>query len=161
MVKKKHKTLFRERTYGMRPVDNAIDVLLERLGGKEARQLAALWDNWAMVLGEDMAPLGFPIGHKDATLLIGAEDSMAMQELFMQSAEILERANAFMDSNFFERVRVVLLQGKRPLNEKRSVRPRHRLRRANPPRPPRLGGLQLPPDSPVAECYKAYIAAFE
>ena len=30
-----------------------------------------------------------------------------------------------------------------------------------PPRPPRLGRLKLPPDSPVAACYEAYVRCFE
>jgi hypothetical protein len=100
----------------------AMDAFLARLGGKERRHLCALWDNWDVALGP-LASLALPLGQEDGVLFLGAEDSMALQELSLQGPEILERVNAFMDSPFFVKVRVVLVQGRRPLNRKPPARP--------------------------------------
>lgn len=139
----------------------AVPSFLDAYGGKERRHLTALWNNWRTVMGENIAQLASPVGHKDNTLLIGADDSMALQELSMLSMEILERANAFMDSDFFHRVKVILLQGQQDLSQLRPRRPTA-LPPAPPPKPPRLGGLlgSLNPDSPVTRCYEAYVAMF-
>ena len=151
-----------KREKRLRTVREAVDILLAAYGGQDRRQLCSLWDNCEMVLGDDLAPLALPLGHKDSVLLVGAEDSMALQELSLQSPEILERANAFMDAPFFSQVRVILLQGQRPLNERRPPRPLSPARPPMPPRPPRLGGLMgaFSPDSLAGPCYEAYVAAF-
>ena len=103
-------------------------LLLERLGGQEQGKLVSLWKNWDQIMGEEVTALGRPLGHKkhagcsagdgakdwakDRTLNIGADDSMALQELSLRSPEILERANAALGSEFFTEVKVSLLQGK-------------------------------------------------
>ena len=137
----------------------AANFFLDAHGGKERRHLTALWQNWRTVMGEAIADLAFPLGHKDATLLIGADDNMSMQELSLQSVEILERANAFMDSDFFRQVKVALMQGQRDLSRKRAQAPYVPFRV---PKPPRLGGLagKLDPQSPVTRSYEAYVAMF-
>lgn len=143
-------------------IQEALDILFRAHGGQEQRHLNALWNNWDMVLGEDLAQLGAPLGHKDRMLQIGAEDSMALQELSLQSPDILDRVNAFMDGPFFVQVRVILLQGQRALNERRPARSLTPLRPCVPPRPPRLGALSgtFPPGSLVASCYDAYISVW-
>jgi hypothetical protein len=133
-----------------------VDSFLAQLGGKERRHLCALWNNWDLVL-VPLAPLALPLGQEKGALLLGAEDSMALQELVLQGPEILERVNAFMDGPFFLKVRVILAQGRRPLNRRPPPRP---LPPPSAARPPRLGGLSLPPDSPVGRCYAAYVAMF-
>lgn len=157
---KKESHAKRERR--MRPATEAVPALLDAMGGKERRHLCALWTHWNLVMG-DMEGLGFPLGHKDATLVIGAEDSMALQELSLRSVEILERANAFMDAAFFERVKVELMQGRRDLATPRPAPPAPALRNTLPPRPAKLGSLRgkLDPSSPVGQCYEAYLALFE
>ncbi|MDR2488793.1 MAG: DUF721 domain-containing protein [Desulfovibrio sp.] len=135
---------------------------LDSRGGKRTRHLAALWQNWSVVMGENLAGLAFPLGHKDALLLIGAEDSMALQELSLQSPEILQRVNAFMDGECFRRVNISLLQSRQLLLP---VRPRLSdipLRPSLPPKPRELGSLvgKLNPASPVARCYEAYVMMF-
>ena len=82
---------------------------------------------------------------------------MALQELSLQGPEILERVNSFMNSAFFLKVRVALLQKQRPLNR---ARPQKSLPPPAPARPLRLGGLSLHPDSPAGRCYAAYVAMF-
>ena len=131
-------------------------------GGKERTHLTALWKHWDTVMGEEIAALGSPLGHTNKTLTVGGSDSMALQELSLQSYEILERANAFMDSEYFAQIKVVLLLGQEPLNRIRARRSAKRILPQLPPMPPRLGGLMgsLNPDSPVTKCYEAYVRLF-
>ena len=86
-----------------------------------------------------------------------------MQEVSLQSPDILERVNAFMDRPFFHKIRVQLMQGQRSLAEVRPRRPARTVVSEPPPRPPRLGALKgkLDPNSPVARCYEAYLAMFQ
>lgn len=128
--------------------------------GKEARpaHLDQLWKNWNMVMGPELAPLAQPLGHRHGLLLVGGEDNLVLQELSYAVPEILERVNAFMDEPFFQRVELHLLFGKTPLNLV-SDSPVPEVPR--PPRPLRLGGLNLDPDSPVGRCYQAYLRCFD
>ncbi len=136
----------------------ACNLFFDKYGGKERNHLNALWKSWSAIMGEDIAGLGFPLGHNKKTLLVGSDDNMALQELSMQSMEILERANVFMDSNFFETVKFVLLQGQRPLNLFRprssAEHPKIQLEDL-----PQIGALlgKLNPESPVTLCYEAYV----
>lgn len=63
-------------------------------------KLWQLWQHWEMVMGPELAGLALPLGHHRDVLLVAACDSMVMQELQMQSDEILERVNAFVDGMF-------------------------------------------------------------
>lgn len=133
----------------------AIDLLFEHLGGADQGRLVQLWRHWEMVMGPDLSCLGRPLGHKANTLIVGAQDAMAMQELSMQATEILERANAFMDQDFFHKVRVTLMQERPDL-----ARPREEpeYRAAPLPPGPSLGAHlgRMDPDSPVTRCYQAF-----
>ena len=157
------KSRFSSRELRLVVAGEAMSSFLEARGGKHTRHLAALWQHWRTVMGDDLADLAFPLGHKDDLLLIGAEDAMAMQELFLQSPEILERANAFMDSDFFRHVKVSLMQGQPDLSRGRPRRPHSRIAPAPPTKPARLGALldKLNPDSPITRCYQAYLAMFD
>lgn len=128
--------------------------------GRETRpaHLDQLWKNWSMVMGPDLAPLAQALGHRDGVLLVGGEDHLVLQELTYATPEILERVNAFMDEPFFQRVELHLLFGKTPLNLITATAVP-----APPPltRPPRLGGLNLDPASPVGRCYQAYLRCFD
>lgn len=120
--------------------------------------LSQLWHNWEIVMGPDIAPLARPLGHRNGILLIGGDDPCAMQELSYAVPEILERVNAFMDEDFFHKIELHLLMGKESLQRieitKTPVVPR-------PQRPQNLGSAQLPPDSPIASAYAAYVRMFE
>ena len=109
-------------------------------------------------MGPDIAALAHPLGHRKDILLVGGEDSCAMQELSYAVPEILERVNAFMDEDYFHKVELHLLLGKESLRRV-DITPVPVI--PPPPRPPRLGALKLPPDSPVAACYAAYVRCFE
>ena len=149
------------RVKEMRSVQQALERFVTSRGGKERLHLNALWENWPYIMGEDLASLGWPMGHKESTLLVGAEDNMAMQELTLQAYEILERANAFMDSEYFTAVKVTLLQGRRVLSEQRAKRRVVPTALAIAP-PARLGGLlgKLDPNSPFSHYYEAYVRSF-
>ena len=138
-----------------------LSLLFSKPEQQRRRFLTALWENWPMILGQELSALAFPLGHKDDVLRVGAEDTMAMQELSLQSPEILERVNAFMDCEFFSRVKVELLLSQRTLSDRKSRRPTGPLASRTPPRPPGLGGLRLDAASPVAACYAAYVRMYD
>jgi hypothetical protein len=136
----------------------ALASLFARLGGEEISKLASLWKNWTTVMGHDLASLGRPLGHKDRTLQIGADDSMALQDLALQVPDILERVNAFMGGEYFADVKVLLMQGGRDLETPLPARPEPAA--APEPPPPPLGRLMgtLDPDSPITRCYEIFVA---
>lgn len=141
-----------------RGVGELLPDVLAGLGGDPLRlRLVQLWRHWEMVLGPELAPLARPLGHHGESLLIGAEDAMLMQELHLQSGEILERVNAFMEGAFFSCVKVSLCFQRTELDgiSAPPVPP------AVPVERPRLTGDALNgmrPDSPVARCYARYVA---
>ncbi len=141
----------------------SITALLDKMSAQAERpgeaRLARLWQNWAMVMGPELAELAWPLGHRGGILLIGGEDPMAIQDLSFLSAEILERANAFMDFPFFREVKVGPCLGKTPLDAasaETSLRERGgRLKLG-----PFAEGVYLSamnPDSPVARCYALFV----
>ena len=140
-------------------------MLFARLGGGPQSRLVALWKDWDRIMGEDIASIGYPLGHKDRALTIGADDSMAMQELSLMAEDILERANEAMGEGYFDRVTVTLMQGKNALAREDdppevpdpSAPDRHVLA----PQP--IGALKgrLDPDSPITRCYETFVAAAE
>ena len=120
--------------------------------------LGELWKNWDIVMGPELASLARPLGHRGGILLIGGDDSCAMQELSYAVPEILERVNAFMDEEYFQKVELHLLMGRTSLQ---SVDITQAPSLPPPPRPPKLGKLKFPPDSPLAACYEAYVRLFD
>ncbi len=101
----------------MLPVHDRLEAVLAALGiSDQALRLVPLWQNWDMVMGPDIAPLAWPLGARRDVLLVAGEDNLALQELTLLTAEILERVNAFMAEPMFSRVDVQLLLGRRPLN---------------------------------------------
>ena len=139
----------------------ALTTFLGKRSGAEHAHLTRLWEHWDMVMGEDLAALASPLGHKKDVLLLAAEDSMAAQDIAMRTEEILERVNAFMNERYFSRVQVELPMGRQDLSRSAPpLRPRPPDYQA--PRPENLGDLKktLPPDSPVGQCYQAYLRYF-
>lgn len=141
-----------------RGVGELLPDVLAGMGGDPLRmRLVQLWRHWEMVLGPELAPLARPLGHHKDTLLIGAEDAMLMQELHLQSGEILERVNAFMEGPFFAAVKVSLCFQRTELDGIVAPMPR--------PLPaaerPQLTGSALEgmrADSAVARCYARFVA---
>ncbi len=143
-------------------IGDMLDRMLQRKGAGTGFRLAQLWRNWDMVMGDELRHLAIPIGHRKSTLIIGAEDNMAQQELTYFTYEIIERVNAFLDEPFFDKVQVDLLLGKPALDEIEmpAIEP---YVPALPPRPERLGALlgKLDPASPVTRCYEKYVRMYE
>ncbi len=111
-----------------------------------------------MVLAE-LASLALPIGHKGRTLLVGAEDNYALSDLLYSESEILLLVNAFMGEDYFEKIEMHLLQGKKPLN----VMPNDigfKKQEIELIRPENLGKLDLP-DGPVKDAYLHYLSLFK
>ncbi len=127
--------------------------------GMDPRQtlLGELWKNWDIVMGS-FATMAHPLGHRNDILIIGCDDSCIMQELTYAVPEMLERANAFMNADFFRRMEFQLLMDKdamQGMNITESPVPPF------PQKPPRLGCLKLPEHSLLKECYKAYVEVFQ
>lgn len=155
---------FSGRQRKIRSSNDAARLLLERIGGREQGRLVQLWRNWSMVMGPDLAGLAIPLGSRKRVLIVGGEDNMAMQELTYQIPEMLERANAFMDAEHFDKIELRLLLGREALDTliadadvPTGPRPK-----PLPPRPKRLGELlgQFDPESPVGRCYATYVRMF-
>ncbi|MBO4313394.1 MAG: DUF721 domain-containing protein [Desulfovibrio sp.] len=141
---------------------DGIDAVLRGLGANEEQmRLLHLWECWPYVLGEALAPVALPLGHRNATLLVGCEDNMLLQELRFQQSEILDRVNAFMGEPFFTDMKVSLLLGKSGL-QGRAPRPPENRNTATAPAVPEATGRYLAdmdPASPVARCYALFAAA--
>jgi hypothetical protein len=153
----------RKRERRLLSMEEGLGLLFHREEDRLQRFVSALWQNWAMIMGEELAAQAFPLGHKDKVLVIGAEDNMSMQELVMQTPEILERVNAFMDCEHFVKVKINLIMGQNPLTVHQPRRSSRPYGKRIPPRPPRLGKLgdSLDPASPVAQCYEAYVSLYD
>lgn len=120
--------------------------------------LCDLWRNWQAVMGDDLAERARPLGSRGDVILIGGDDQCVMQELVYEEAEILRRANGFLKEERFHRVELHLLMGRTDLRRvDTTVVPK----RSGPERPESLGRLRLPPSSPAAAAYEAYLRLFD
>ena len=143
-------------------VSDLVRAFLDR--SKHGRDLALteLWRHWDTVLGPGLAGLALPLGHRDATLLIAAEDHLIMQELSFLTPEILERVNAFLEEDRFQEVHLSLLGKRRALNSTARPEPRRTPPVILKPDPEHLGALwdNMDPDTPLGRCYRAYVRRF-
>ena len=133
-----------------------LESLSAMAGCPEQFKLVELWRNWQVVMGEEISSLCLPLGHREHRLDLGTEDSMAMQELLYMEHEIVQRANAFLETPFFNDVKVTLLgerSGLAGVHGERETRPRA-------PQLPRMAKgtwlKEMDPDSAIARCYRAY-----
>ncbi len=151
-----------QRTKKMCHASESIGAFMAALpcGGTDRTHLSQLWRNWAMVMGEELALLAVPLGHREGLLLIGAEDNMALSELNFSVPEILERANAFMNEPYFTRVEFHLSAGHLALDIPQEITPSQRVREPLAKPPGLLGKAQLDPKGMVGRCYAAYLKRF-
>ena len=107
-----------------------------------------------------MAELLSPLGHRKRTVLLGAEDSMIIQEFSFFAPEILDKVNNALGEVYFDKVHIELLSGKPRLE---LIRQRKLTRKVIKQRPKNLGNLldRLPPDTPVGRAYRKYLQHFE
>lgn len=169
-------------------LESLVGEFLGRQPERKSRNLVELWRHWAMVMGEELAGLAFPLGQKDEVLLIGAEDNLALQELSFFSAEILCRVNAFLEEPVFASVQLSLLQGRATLDSLPLLQndageqdggeafgaiqnmgqnmTQNMAQRMSPripvaaPAKGSLGFLDLDPASPLGRCYARYVERF-
>ncbi len=133
-----------------------LDKLAALVGCPEQGVLVELWRNWPLVMGEEIAALCLPLGHREHRLEVGCEDSMALQELSYLRPEIVERANSFMEKEYFTDVKVTLVLDRKALWEQGRAQ-------ARPAAPAPVQGTcegtyldEMDPDSPVARAYRAF-----
>lgn len=154
-------TKFNRRSRTLTPSSELTRQFLTRLanmvGCPEQAVLVELWRNWPVIMGEEIGDFCLPLGHKGKRLEVGCEDSMAMQELQFRHDEILERANSFMESDFFNDLKISLVLGRKTLWQTGN----QELAEAKKPNlyPGAAVGTWLDtmdPESPIARCYRAY-----
>lgn len=144
------------------PYRSTAQALAATLNSPEAAlelAIARLWRAWPEILGAEMAEMIRPLGHRKTTMLLGATNSMVMQEFSFFAPEILQKANAYLGTQFFQKVQIELMAGRAALDENLLPKP------APPPRaetPLPLGNLIpcMDPFSPVTACYRAYVKHF-
>ncbi len=139
-------------------IQQLLESCMQKLGKPEQALLTKLWQHWDMVMGEYLASIAWPLGYKDGVLLVGGEDATSVQELSFMSMEILERANAFMEKDFFTDVKVRLSLDKTPLHE--VVKIQNNVEPLPFVKGPKLSGKylnEMPSDSPLASCYAKYV----
>ncbi len=134
---------------------------LEAIDRKGARKLVRLWDNWAEVVGPEVASLAHPLGRRGRALVLLADDPMVSQHLSFLVPELLGRINAFLGEHLFDDVRFELSDGRPALDRPRPEQGKH-LKIAH-QRPENLGKVAaaLPPESPVGRAYRAYLKMFK
>ena len=149
----------RERQKKVRSAAEALDTVLGTPEAALELAIARLWRHWPEVLGPEIAEMIRPLGHRKGTMLLGATNSMVMQEFSFFAPTILDKANAFLGTAHFQKVTIELMAGRPALDQS-----------LLPPAPPRpeaplpapLGNLLpcMDPASPVTACYRAYVRHF-
>lgn len=162
----------RDTSHAGPSLGESLAALLEAMGGTPERAgLQRLWDNWETALGAELAALAMPLGQRagrsparagereGATLLLGAEDAMLLQELRFRGDEILARVNAFLGQPYFGAVQVSLPLGKSaPERSRQDPADASALREPGEAAPAPSGVFlrAMDPDSPVARCYARF-----
>lgn len=141
----------------MRPLGELIIGFASRPDAALGFRLAMFWPRWREVLG-DAAPYAVPLGHRRTVLLAGVDDPIAMQECLYDAPLVLERVNAFLGQQVFDKVQFDLLQGKTPLDGE-TVEAMSYWRSPS-PRIADLGGLNLDPNTAVGRSYAAYVRQY-
>ncbi len=135
-----------------------IDQIMLAKGYSEIqKKINILYDHWDMTLGEELAQIAFPIGHRGKILLIAGEDSISMNELTYAKDDILERVHTFLEEEYFEKIELHLLHDKTPLNKLEFTKDMPKIELI---RPENLGNLNLP-EGKVKEAYLHYLTLFE
>ena len=147
------------RTFKVLQINSALPKFLNKLDTTGGYALVRLWRAWDELMGE-MAPMARPLGHRATKLILAAEDPMIMQEAQFLAPMILDKINAFLGEEVFDKVAFELLNGRVPLDGEFSQEQTTPKRK--PKKPKKLGSLnkKLDPDSPVGRCYRAYQRMF-
>ncbi len=157
---------FSKRVFAMTSFKDGIGGLLSRLDTKSQLPLLRLWQHWSMVLGEELSSLALPLGVRGDTLLIGATDTLALQELSYSKADILERVNIFLEAvpeaPVLQRLELSLDFGRTALCGIASATPPPPPPKQKPPCPDDILDAYhvMRPDSVVGACYFAYLRMY-
>lgn len=121
--------------------------------------IARLWRHWPEILGPELAEMVRPLGRRKTTMILGAANSMVMQEFSYFGQQILDKANAFLGTTYFQKLHLELMDGRPALDQ--SLLPQIPPNPI-PPRPAPLGNLLpcMDPLSPVTKCYRSYVKHF-
>lgn len=144
----------------------AASSLVSRTLGPETRRrfaLARLWRNWDKVVDPYIAQMVRPLKTRKKTLVMGAEDTLIMQELHFLSPEILGIVNRYLGEEVFDKVVFELISGKIPLDRDTGGTESKGTMAGQPaPAPGKLGTLQhlLESDSAIGRSYRAYVRRF-
>lgn len=164
MLYRRMKTRKKEfRAYSVLSVADAFQNMVERKGDPSIEKRLQLWSQWDTIMGSPVIDLGFPIETKGKSIIMGAENALAMQELSMLSPTILNRVNSFLgETNAY--TRVVLTQANHPPRLAMSVKKQAATTQPDTmPPPPKGFGHRLDnfsDDSIVSRCYRALHAAY-
>lgn len=151
------KPRFLPRLRTTREVADRAFELLRNMGGDRPPRLVQLWKAWPDLVGPGLAGMARPLGHRRRTLILGGDDPIALQELTFFVPEFLEKANAFLGEDFFDKVLFELIHGRASLDGKPAP-----VRAAPPPKLKKiknLGKLDYisETDSAIGRCYRAYV----
>ena len=144
----------------MESVNNLLNKFFQRNDPEGRHYLfTKICENWPRVVGAEFADLACPVGRKKHTLILGARDSIIIQELTFQQEELLKRINDFCGVVLFDNLRIELLMGRTPLDMPLVQNTSEKL---EPRRPEQLGGLldAFPEGSAIARCYAKYVEYF-
>lgn len=158
MSNKKHQ--FRSRK--VHTAAEAFQSLVDRKGDPAIERRLSLWSHWDSIMGSPIIDLGFPIETKGKNIIMGTENSMAMQELSMLSPTILHRVNEFLGEKMF--TKVIFVQGEEPAKAQQAqVDHLASIQKTAMPAPPKQFGKKLADfsdDSLVSQCYRAVYSAY-
>ncbi|MFW6324432.1 MAG: DUF721 domain-containing protein [Desulfovibrionales bacterium] len=143
----------------MKSIRALVQGFLSRHDQEDGVLLTRLWTQWEDVVGPELAEMASPMGHRENKLVLGAEDSMIIQEVTYLAPEILSSVNAFLGRNFFDKISVELIRGRTPLD---SIQMEKKIGSLPFKRPDMIGGLLpwMQDDTPVARCYRRYAHLF-
>ncbi|MFW6055669.1 MAG: DUF721 domain-containing protein [Thermodesulfobacteriota bacterium] len=140
----------------MRSLAKVLDEYISRRNISREFQIAGIWNNWSRIVGPRLQELARPLGKRKKTLVIGVENSLAMQELVFYSDQILEQVSDYLGWQPFDKISFELLHNSTSLDQLTlgsdyQVRP-VRI-------PDSLGGMKgrIPEESAVGSCYRVYL----
>ncbi|BDQ38618.1 hypothetical protein SYK_29780 [Pseudodesulfovibrio nedwellii] len=145
---------------GPKKTSDLMPRFLDKLDTTGGAALVRLWRAWDDIMGE-MAPMARPLGHRGTKIILAAGDPIIMQEAQYLAPMLLQKINAFLGEEVFDKVVFELLNGRVPLDE--DIRPEAPKPPRKLKRPKNLGRLkdELDPNSPVGRCYRAYRRMFD
>lgn len=140
----------------MRTAFQVLERIVQRQDWERRLQIASIWEQWPRIIGSSLQDLARPLGTRKDTLIIGVENSLVMQECLFYSEQILEKVEAYLGWQPFDKIKFELISDTVCLDEifvtcdfqKQPARI-----------PDELGNLleTVPEESPVGSCYRTYL----